>query len=143
MPLKPIVRLELSSFDMFKKFVSNALLSVVVDKKARAKIGAAKGRKPTPTPNGENLSIPSMTSREEDDPKALIHEALASAEEELLHQQNPTYKGKPITPERATLIEQAMAIRRSKLYILDELTQDQRNKLTQMAIQALNDQTDK
>ena len=126
---------------MFKKFVSNALLSVVVDKKARAKIGAAKGRKPTP--NGENLSIPSMTSREEDDPKVLIHEALASAEEELLHQQKPTYKGKPITPERAALIEQAMAIRRSKLYILDELTQDQRNKLTHMAIQALNDQTDK
>ena len=128
---------------MFKKFVSNALLSVVVDKKARDKISAAKGPKPTPRPNGENQSIPSMTLRMEDDSKALIHEALASAKEELLHQQKPNYKGKPITPERAALIEQAMAIRRSKLYILDELTQDQRNKLTHMAIQALNDQTDK
>ena len=84
-----------------------------------------------------------MTLRKEDDPKTLIQEALASAEAELLHQQKPIYKVKPITPERAALIEQAMAIRQSKLYILDELTQDQRNKLTHMAIQALNDQTDK
>ncbi len=142
-PLKSIVRFELGSFDMFKKFVSNALLSVVVDKTARDKISLARGRKTTPTPNGDNLSIPSTTLRKEDDPKALIHEALSSAEEELGHRQKPTYKGKPITPERAALIEQAMAIRRSKLYVLDELTQDQRDKLTHMAIQALNDQTDK
>ena len=141
--MEPIVRFEVGSFDMLKKFISNALLSVVVDKKTRDKIGAMKERKPTPTPNGDNQSVPSMALGKEDDPKTLIHEALASAEEELLHRQKPTYKGKPITPERATLIEQAMAIRRSKLYILDELTQDQRNKLTHMAIQALNDQTDK
>ena len=141
--MEPIVRFEVGSFDMFKKFISNALLSVVVDKKARDKIGAAKERNPAPTPNGDNQSIPSMAPGKEDDPETLIHEALASAKEEFLHQQRSTYKGKPISSKRAKLIEQAMAIRRSKLYILDDLTQDQRNKLTQMAIQALNAQINK
>ena len=80
---------------------------------------------------------------EDEDPKKLISEALASAREELLHKQDLSNKGTPITRERAALIKQAMAIRQSKLYILDGLTQDQRNRLTYMAIQALNDQTDK
>ena len=162
--MEPIVRFEVSSVDMFKKFVSKTLLSVVVDKKARDKMSAVNKRKSVPTPSEDELNIPHMALEknaapkrtakrpaaphqpahgQEDDREVLIYEALASAEEELLRKQNRTHTGKPITPERAALIENAMAIRRSKLYILDELTQDQRNKLTYMAMQALNDQIDK
>ena len=158
--VEPIVRFEVGSFEMFKKFVSNALLSIVVDKKARDKMSAANEPKVTSTPDVENVNIPSMTPEmeappkrsaapnqhlhvEDEDPKKLISEALACAREELLHKQDLSNKGTPITRERAALIKQAMAIRQSKLYILDGLTQDQRNRLTYMAIQALNDQTDK
>ena len=158
--MEPIVRFEVGSFEMFKKFVSNALLSIVVDKKARDKMSAANEPKVTSTPDVENVNIPSMTPEmeappkrsaapnlhlhvEDEDPKNLISEALACAREELLHKQDLSNKGTSITRERAALIKQAMAIRQSKLYILDGLTQDQRNRLTYMAIQALNDQTDK
>ena len=158
--VEPIVRFEVGSFEMFKKFVSNALLSIVVDKKARDKMSAANEPKVTSTPDVGNVNIPSMTPEmeappkrsaapnqhlhvEDEDPKNLISEALACAREELLHKQDLSNKGTSITRERAALIKQAMAIRQSKLYILDGLTQDQRNRLTYMAIQALNDQTDK
>ena len=158
--MEPIVRFEVGSFEMFKKFVSNALLSIVVDKKARDKMSAANEPKVTSTPDVGNVNIPSMTREmeappkrsaapnqhlhvEDEDPKNLISEALACAREELLHKQDLSNKGTSITRERAALIKQAMAIRQSKLYILDGLTQDQRNRLTYMAIQALNDQTDK
>ena len=158
--VEPIVRFEVGSFEMFKKFVSNALLSIVVDKKARDKMSAANEPKVTSTPDVENVNIPRMTPEmevppkrsaapnqhlhvEDEDPKKLISEALACAREELLHKQDLSNKGTSITRERAALIKQAMAIRQSKLYILDGLTQDQRNRLTYMAIQALNDQTDK
>ena len=158
--MEPIVRFEVGSFEMFKKFISNALLSIVVDKRARDKMSAANEQKVTPTPDVENVNIQSMTPAmetapkrstapnqhlhlEDEDPKKLISEALACAREELLHKQDLSIKGTPIPRERAALIKQAMAIRQSKLYILDGLTQDQRNRLTYMAIQALNDQTDK
>ena len=163
-PAEPIVRFGVSSIDMFKKFVSSTLLSVVVDKKARDKMSAANDRKSVPTPSKDELNIPRMSPEknaapkmtakrsaapyqpahgQKDDREVLIYEALASAEEELLRNQSRTHTGKPITPERAALIENAIAIRRSKLYILDKLTQDQRNKLAYMAMQALNDQIDK
>ena len=149
---------------MFKNFVSNTLLSVVVDKKARDKMNAVNKRKSIPTSSDDELDIPRMVPEknavpkssleqsaishqpahlQENDPEVLIHEALESTEEELLRKQSPAHMDNPITPERAALIEHAMAIRRSKLYILDELTQDQRDKLTYMAMQALNDQVDK
>ena len=149
---------------MFKKFVSSTLLSVVVDKKARDKMSAANERKSAPPPSEDELNIPRMALEKNVAPKrtakrstaphqpaqgqenhreVMIYEALASAEEELLRKQNRTHTRKPITPERAALIENAMAIRRSKLYVLDKLTQDQRKKLTDMAMQALNDQIDK
>ena len=162
--MEPIVRFGVSLVDMLKKFVSNTLLSVVVDKKARDKMSAANERKSVPTPSKDELNIPRMSLEknaapkrtakrsaaphqpahgEKDDRKVLISQALASAEEELQRNQNRTHTGKPITPERTALIENAIAIRRSKLYNLDKLTQDQRNKLTYMAMQALNDQIDK
>ena len=50
----------------------------------------------------------------------------------------PISEKEPIPLERAALIEQAMAIRRSKLHILNELDRDQLDKLTELAIRALN-----
>jgi hypothetical protein len=162
--MEPIVRFGVSLVDMFKKFVSNTLLSVVVDKKARDKMSAANERKSVPTPSKDELNLPRMSLEknaapkktakrsaapdqpahgQKDDREVLIFKALASAEEELLRNQNRTHTGKPITPERAALIENAIAIRRSKLYILDKLTQDQRKKLAYMAMHVLNDQIDK
>ena len=61
--VEPIVRFEVGSFEMFKKFVSNALLSIVVDKKARDKMSAANEPKVTSIPDVENVNIPSMTPR--------------------------------------------------------------------------------
>lgn len=154
---------------MIKKFVSNALLSVVMDKKARDKLNALNERRAEPADDDE-AAIPRMSPEEgkppaptktpkaqpapnpatarppsamDDDPAALIRDALASAERELERKKNRTHKGKPITAERAALIERALAIHRSKAYILDELDQDQRDKLTAMAMQALNDQLQK
>ena len=137
--MEPIVRFGVSLVDMFKKFVSNTLLSVVVDKKARDKMSAANERKTVPTPSKDELNIPRMSLEknaapkrtakrsaaahqpahgQKDDREVLIYEALASAEEELLRHQNRTHTGKPITPERAALIENAIAIRQSKLLSL-------------------------
>ena len=155
---------------MIKKFVSNALLSVVMDKKARDKLNALN-EKPAEAADDDEMAIPRMLPKratasgspkspqapsaprqtaarppsdlDDDDPATLIRDALTSAEEELERKRNRTYKGKPITAERAALIEQAMAIHKSQSHILDELDQDQRDKLTYMALQALNEQTRK
>ena len=134
---------------MLKKFISSALLSVAVDKKARNKIKALKEKKRSLGEQAEDSSLVSTRSVSDkpsvplsieylsqsanarklslpgqiDNPKALIDDILTSTGQEL---------------ERKALIEQAMAIRRSKLHILDELDREQLNKLTEMAIQALN-----
>ena len=163
---------------MIKKFVSNALLSVVMDKKARDKLNALnesksqakKAKAPSKrAPAESDLDLPRLVPEkaprrtaaerpaaprqpapaaprppsplaDDEDPAVLIRQALESAEQELIRKQNRTHKGKPITPEREALIEQAMAIHRSKSHILDDLDQDQRDKLYVMAMQALNDQ---
>ena len=76
----------------------------------------------------ENLNKPNM----------LIDEILTKTNQELVHKPNSVPEKKPITPERMALIEKAMSIRRSKLHILNELDPEQLNKLTAVAIKALN-----
>jgi len=150
---------------MIKKFVSNALLSVVMDKKARAKFNSLqeskrRGKVPADEPNPEpdaDLEIPRMVPEPksrpdpapapprppvdttDEDPAALIRQALESAEAELTRKQNR----KQMSPERQALIEQAMAIHRSKSHILDDLDEEQREKLYVMAMQTLNNKSDK
>ncbi len=155
---------------MIKKLVSNALLSMVMDKKAREKFTAAQEMKrkqqggdavtpaPSPTaaspaPKGapttaakaiERTPAPKAAIRAEprtrppvdgsDDDAALIREALESAELELISKRQK----KTMTPERQALIEQAMAIHRSKSHVLDELDPEHRDKLTFMALKALD-----
>lgn len=147
---------------MIKKLVSNALLSMVMDKKAREKFTAAQDEKRrardgdapkapaqddkaqpsrAPSPTMSNAAAPAKTvaprppsAGEEDDAEALIREALESAELELINKR----KRKSMTPERQALIEQAMAIQRSKSHVLDELDPNDRDKLTFMAMKALD-----
>ena len=138
---------------MIKKFVSNALLSMVVDKKARDKLNAAqdqKTRKATPAPEktqrrasapapADDLPAPrpsaaSHPPAEDEDTAALIREALESAELELIEKR----ERKPMTSERQALIDQALAIHKAKSHVLDDLDQEDRDKLTFMAMKALD-----
>ncbi len=156
---------------MIKKFVSNAFLSVVMDKKARDKFNAAQDAKKramgelpaSPAIADDDTDIPRMiptaadtqparpskpaaptptvapkppSSGPADDTAMLVRQALDSAEAELTHRQNR----KSMSPERQALIENALAIHRSKAHILDDLDEDQREKLYVMAMQTLNDQ---
>jgi hypothetical protein len=154
---------------MIKKLVSNALLSMVMDKKAREKFNAAQEAKarakagadpkpapPTvakapvpsaadprskaPAPSNKALRPSAAAPRvrppagEDDDAAELIRQALEEAELELINKR----KRKAMTPQRQALIEQAMAIHRSKSHVLDELDPEQRDKLTFMAMKALD-----
>jgi len=151
---------------MLKKFVSNALLSVVMDKKARDKLQAVKdskkrGAEPAPTdPTVEKPSAASSKEKSElearadrygamlagaappsgdaveESPDELIRQALESAEAELLNKKRGK---KPMTPERQALINQAMAIHQSKTHLLDDLDDESREKLYVMAMEALKD----
>ncbi len=152
---------------MIKKLVSNALLSIVMDKKARDKFTAVQEQKKRPpgdaadtqpaaksqkgarsekpnqaddmpaTRSAARLAAktsPRPPSADEDDAEALIREALESAELELIQKR----KKKPMTSERQALIEQAMAIHKSKSHVLDDLDQEHRDKLKFMALKTLD-----
>jgi len=154
---------------MLKKFVSNALLSVVMDKKARQKLQAVKeaktrGQSTTETvPDSAGTAATRATTNPEkselearadrygamlagaappsgdavdENPADLVRQALESAEAELANKRDR----KPMTPERQALIDQAMAIHRSKSHILDDLDDESREKLYVMAMEALKDQ---
>ncbi len=154
---------------MIKKLVSNALLSMVMDKKARKKLNAVQEQKrrqqggasadaesarperaatkPAASatmakadraagaePRAPRPARTAPPSIDEDDPEALIREALEEAELELIQKRNR----KPMTSERQALIDQAMAIHKSKSHVLDDLDSEHREKLTFMALKALD-----
>ncbi|MDD9876357.1 MAG: hypothetical protein OXR84_02830 [Magnetovibrio sp.] len=147
---------------MIKKFVSNALLSVVMDKKARAKFNSVRESKqpkaadePSTDEPGSDLDIPRMIPEPgakpptapkppaaqppagDDDPELLIRQALDSAEAELGRRKSRP----PASPERQALIDQAMAIHSAKKHVLDDLDEDSREKLYVMAMEALKTKT--
>ena len=149
---------------MVKKFISDILLSIAIDKNARNKLVAFKKNKPPvrepnslsePVPERSvyaqpkpRLSVDELTpirdlkksspATKADDQNSLMKEALNAAQQESNQNFSRTSNNKPVSKERRALIAKAMAIRRSKLYILNELDREQLNKLTAMAIQALN-----
>ena len=149
---------------MLKKIISKALLTIAVDKKARKKINdldrqkrllktqsRRKNIEDSGSPPKKSLNeqahidtssdprkrIPDPTEQTEKSNK-LIRETLSGAGTGPKQQDNGMRQGTSINPEREALITEAMAIRRSKLHILNELDQEQLDKLTAMAIQALN-----
>ena len=149
---------------MFKKFISDILLSIAIDKSARNKLGAFnKNKRSMREPNSRSELAPeppvsiqiknpirmrkltplndlkkSSAATKADSPDLFIKENLDGAQQELNQHFTGTSQNKLVSKERKALIDKAMAIRRSKLYILNELDREQLNKLTAMAIQALN-----
>lgn len=120
---------------MLKKFVSKALLSLVMDKDARDRLESRKNPSPDPAPepapklpNPEPVQPPGQTKTE--DTRELILDALRAAEQELAEKPK-------MTPERQALIQQAMNVQRSKEHVLNGLSQEQREKLYVVAIKSL------
>ena len=123
---------------MLKKFVLKALLSFVLDKDARDRLEARKKTKParknpapkpaSEPPNPEPVQPPRRTKTE--DTRELILDSLRAAEQELAEKPK-------MTPGRQALIQQAMNLRRSKEYVLNGLSQEQRDKLHVVAIKTL------
>ena len=130
---------------MLKKIISKALLTIAVDKKARKKINDLDRQKRLLKTQNRRKNIEgsepppkkSLTEQAEESNKLII-EVLTSAGIGPKQQEHGMSQGMSINPERKALITEAMAIRRSKLHILNELNQEQLDKLTAMAIQALN-----
>ena len=130
---------------MLKKIISKALLTIAVDKKARKKINDLDRQKRLLKTQNRRKNIEvsepppkkSLTEQAEESNKLII-EVLTSAGIGPKQQQHGMSHETSINPERKALITEAMAIRRSKLHILNELNQEQLDKLTAMAIQALN-----
>ena len=113
---------------MAGKFLKRALLSIFIDKTARDKLDAIEAvkrgeRPPKPEP------APPAPAAEDDDilPETLVRQAIDSASQELERKKN-------LPPGRAQLIEQALAIHDDKSQLLNDLPEEQREKLIVMAM---------
>jgi len=134
---------------MIKKFVSNALLSVFMDKQARDKLQAKNkpNTSPQPQPSSPNniadlenqmIGGDPLENMNKDEVAALIRDSLDEAEREIISSKAK----RAANPDRQALIDQALAIQRSKRHIVDELPPDQREKLMFMALKTLGDPDD-
>lgn len=122
---------------MIKKLVSDALLSLVMDKSARETLEARKtikkAVKQIEAANGGNGAGPDRGDSLEGDSeetRKLIAESIAAAEREFLEQPK-------LSPERQALITEAMSVQASKQHLLDNLSQEQREKLYVVALKSL------
>ena len=132
---------------MFGKFLSKALLPVLMDKSARENLNNKKKKKAAPKPVPSPVQEPDNVEptvkaasppgamppkgAETEDVHQLIMDSLRAAEDELA--------AKPeMTAERQALIQQALDVQRSKEHILDDLSQHEREKLYVMALKSLN-----
>jgi len=122
---------------MAGKFLKRALLSIFIDKNARDKleaIEAVKRGEPIPTP----AAPPAAADLDDDDdilPETLVRQAIDSASAELDRKKN-------LPPGRAALIEQALAIHDDKSKLLDDLPDEQKEKLIVMAMQTFGSSFD-
>jgi len=109
------------------KFVSKALLSVVMDKSARDKLEAARKGK------DENAEKPDAAA------PAAATAARALPGKPVLAPSPKTLKRAPreMTPERRALIQEALDIQRSKDHIFDNLSDDAKAKLLIAAVKAM------
>lgn len=134
---------------MIKKFVSNALLSVFMDKKAREVLKASRAQqeetnvkpaKPESIEDLENAVVQSdpMETMGKDEISALIRDSLDEAEREIINRKTK----RAANPERQALIDQAMAIHRAKRHIVDDLPPEQKEKLMFMALKTLGNPDD-
>jgi len=93
---------------MIKKFISNAMLSIVMDKQAKEKYNALKAQK---------------------------QGSKAPAKAESLPDQDAPSGQAPMS--RQELIKNAMAVHKEKSKVLDELTVNERQKLHILAMQTM------
>lgn len=137
---------------MIKKFVSRALLSMVMDKKAREALDKRRtvktgGSAATPSTDGAAkkgksaaAAAPAAPAPPGDDllddlPETLIRQAIDEAEQEISRRKVASGGGPG--SERARLIQEALDIQKRQSKLLDELPREQREKLVVMAHQAL------
>ena len=145
---------------MIKKFMSKALLSIFMDKKARTTLDKARAEKKQPDASLEMKPAkaspetkPSGTlSQSEPDPlsemnydeiTALIRDSLDAAEHEVIYNKKKALDKKSkstANPSRQDLINKALAIHKSQSHIFDDLPEDQRQKLKLIAFQAFGEQ---
>ena len=149
---------------MFKKLLSSALFTIAIDKKARKKIKTLNEKKftartrtidnkqetsssrlqaiaeppPFSSPFQSVNTGTSLQSRNIIDPEALLKRCLIEPKQNLDRKPRKNADKFSKAGRRGALIKNAMAIRRSKLHILDELDPEQLNKLATIASQALN-----
>lgn len=112
---------------MAGKFLKRTLLSIFIDKNARDKLEAIEAAK-----RGEPIKAPARPVTPPDDdldilPETLVRKAIESAAAELDRKKN-------LPPGRQALIEHALSIHDEKSKLLDELPDDQREKLIVMAM---------
>lgn len=149
---------------MLKKFVSNALLSVVMDKSARKKLADRKAAASPASPDEPKKSKKTKKTKEpatppsgESDEQVLstITDALAEARAEATGKA-PGSAGKKTeqrfepaanartkdkgkaSPEREALLKQAMSVHRQKQQVLNDLPAEARDKLMYMAMYAMD-----
>jgi len=117
---------------------SRALLSIFIDKNARKKldeINAAKNGKS----NDPKTPAKARQDSQDDDldvlPETLVQQAIESASAELERKKN-------LPPGRQALIEQALSIHDQKTKLLEDLPEEQREKLVVMAMHAFGSSFD-
>jgi hypothetical protein len=145
---------------MIKKFMSKALLSIFMDKKARTTLDKARAKKKQPEallemksaeaspetkPSGAlSESEPDQLSEMDyDEITALIRDSLDAAEHEVINNKKKALDEKSkstANPSRQDLINKALAIHKSQSHIFDDLPEDQRHKLKLIAFQAFGEQ---
>lgn len=145
---------------MIKEFMSKALLSIFMDKKARTTLDKVRAEKKQPDASLEmkpaEVSPETKPSRalsqSEPDPlsemdydeiTALIRDSLDAAEHEVIYNKKKALDKKSkstANPSRQDLINKALAIHKSQSHIFDDLPEDQRQKLKLIAFQAFGEQ---
>jgi hypothetical protein len=145
---------------MIKKFMSKALLSIFMDKKARTTLDKARAKKKQPDASLEmkpaevspEIKPSRALSQSEPDPlsemdydeiTALIRDSLDAAEHEVIYNKKKALDKKSkstANPSRQDLINKALAIHKSQSHIFDDLPEDQRQKLKLIAFQAFGEQ---
>jgi len=126
---------------MIKKIVSNALLKVFMDKRARDTLHASKKPATAGAPDPARVRQADgdkLENLNQDEVTELIRASLDQAEREIIDRKTR----KASNPERQALIDQALAIHRAKRHVVDELPADQREKLMFMALKTLGSTTE-
>ena len=136
---------------MIKKFMSKALLSVFMDKKARTTLNKARTgkNKPVASPKVKPAVAPAplelnpLSDMGHDEITALIRDSLDAAEQEVIDNKKKALDKKTkstANPSRQDLIDNALAIHKAQSHIVDDLPEEQRQKLKLIAIQAFGEQ---